>query len=130
VGTHSAFAGGSFEIAWYTVDGGGGPSSGAAYELSGTAGQPDAGTPMIGGTYQVTGGFWAGMGPSVNPCPADIAPLYGDGIVNAADLLMVINNWGPCSLPCPPSCNSDINQDCMTNAADLLAVINAWGSCP
>ena len=121
---------GGFDLSWNTIDGGGGTSSGGAYEISGTAGQPDAGTTMVGGAFQLSGGFWPGAGPSVNPCPADISPVGGDGIVNAADLLMVINHWGACAVPCPPSCSSDINHDCMTNAADLLAVINGWGPCP
>ena len=49
-----------FSIAWFTIDGGGGKSSGGIYSLSGTIGQPDANnTPMVGGTYSLTGGFWA-----------------------------------------------------------------------
>ena len=121
---------GSFELSWNTIDGGGGTSIDGAFEISGTIGQPDVGGPLTGGTFQIIGGFWPGANPSVNPCSGDISPPGGDGIVNAADLLMVINNWGQCPLPCPPSCNSDLNHDCMTNAGDLLAVINAWGACP
>ena len=29
-------------------------------------------------------------------CPADVAPTSGDGLVNVADLLKVINTWGAC----------------------------------
>jgi len=43
-------------VEWRTVDGGGGVSAGG-YQISGTAGQPDAGV-LIGGGYQVNGGFW------------------------------------------------------------------------
>ena len=46
-------------IDWFTLDGGGGVSTGGAYTISGTIGQPDAGGPMIGGNYSLTGGFWA-----------------------------------------------------------------------
>jgi len=50
----------SFAIDWFTVDGGGTTSSGGVYALSGTIGQPDASmTPMTGGNYSLTGGFWA-----------------------------------------------------------------------
>jgi hypothetical protein len=60
------------------------------------------------------------------PCAADIAPAgEADGIVNAGDLLMVINSWGPCA-----GCASDVTGDGIVNAADLLAVINGWGACP
>jgi hypothetical protein len=53
---------GGYDISWFTVDGGGGTSSGDPYTLSGTAGQPDAGT-LGGGTYTLTGGFWPGPAP-------------------------------------------------------------------
>lgn len=33
---------GQYEISWYTIDGGGGSSSGGPYTLVGTIGQPDA----------------------------------------------------------------------------------------
>jgi hypothetical protein len=52
-----AFA--QFSIDWFTIDGGGGSSSGGVYSVSGTIGQPDAGVPMTNGQYSVTGGFWA-----------------------------------------------------------------------
>jgi len=47
----------SYAISWWTVDGGGGTSTGGGYTLSGTIGQPDAGV-MGGGGYTLTGGFW------------------------------------------------------------------------
>jgi hypothetical protein len=40
------------------MDGGGGASTGGAYSVSGTIGQPDAGGPMTGGPFSITGGFW------------------------------------------------------------------------
>ena len=45
-------------IEWRTVDGGGGVSVGMGYQISGTAGQPDAGV-LIGNGYQVRGGVLA-----------------------------------------------------------------------
>ena len=48
-----------YSIDWWTVDGGGGTSTGGVYAVSGTVGQPDAGLTMTGGVYSVTGGFWA-----------------------------------------------------------------------
>lgn len=47
-----------YSIDWFTIDGGGGTSAGGGYSLRGTIGQPDAGGPMNGGQYSVTGGFW------------------------------------------------------------------------
>src|SRR4029450_1371909 len=85
---------------------------------------------------------WDGSGVAFSPptpgtslvappvCPGDID---GAGMVNAGDLLAVINSWGPCPAP-PAGCPADIspqpNGDGIVNAADLLAVINNWGPCP
>ena len=47
-----------FALDWFTIDGGGAmQSSGGAYTLGGTIGQPDAG-PMSGGNFELGGGFW------------------------------------------------------------------------
>ncbi len=54
----AAQTGGSYDLTWNTIDGGGGTSTGGAYSLSGTIGQPDAGI-QIGGAYTLNGGFWA-----------------------------------------------------------------------
>jgi hypothetical protein len=48
----------NYAINWYKVAGGGGTSTGAVYSVSSTVGQHDAGGPMNGGTYSLTGGFW------------------------------------------------------------------------
>jgi len=48
-----------YAIDWYKISGGGGTSTGATYQVSGTIGQPDAGSAMSGGPYSVTGGFWS-----------------------------------------------------------------------
>jgi len=47
----------SYSIDWFTIDGGGGTSTGGVYSVSGTIGQPDAGK-MSGGNYTIDGGFW------------------------------------------------------------------------
>ena len=49
----------SYSIDWFTIDGGGGTSTGGVYSVTGTIGQPDAGGPMSGGQYSVIGGFWS-----------------------------------------------------------------------
>src|SRR5271165_1847198 len=48
-----------YSIDWFKIAGGGGTSTGATYTVSGTIGQHDAGGPMTGGNYSLTGGFWA-----------------------------------------------------------------------
>ena len=47
----------TYSVDWFTIDGGGGTSSGGAYTVNGTIGQPDAGR-MSGGPYSLVGGFW------------------------------------------------------------------------
>jgi hypothetical protein len=47
-----------FSVKWFTVDGGGGLSTGSRFTIQGTIGQPDAGQPILGGGYSVRGGFW------------------------------------------------------------------------
>jgi hypothetical protein len=49
----------SYSIDWYKIAGGGGTSTGAVYQVSGTIGQPDASGAMTGGNYSLTGGFWS-----------------------------------------------------------------------
>ena len=48
-----------YSIDWYKIAGGGGTSSNGQYMVSGTIGQHEAGTPMTGGGYSLTGGYWA-----------------------------------------------------------------------
>ena len=48
----------SYTIDWFTVDGGGGTSTGGTYQVMGTIGQPDAGPPAHAGGYMLQGGFW------------------------------------------------------------------------
>jgi hypothetical protein len=52
---------GGYEIAWFTIDAGGGRSAGGDYTLNGTVGQPEADSPASGGDYSLTGGFWPGL---------------------------------------------------------------------
>ncbi|MCL4267146.1 MAG: hypothetical protein KJ069_28465 [Anaerolineae bacterium] len=48
---------GGLAITWWTVDGGGGRSTGGPYVLTGTAGQPDVYANDCGRYFLVTG-FW------------------------------------------------------------------------
>lgn len=54
-------SGGPFTLERYTIDAGGGESSGGAFILRGTSGQHDAGEVLMGGAYDLRGGFWAGV---------------------------------------------------------------------
>lgn len=68
-----------FTLNWWTVDGGGGTSTGGGYALAGTGGQPDSGV-MAGSPYTLTGGFWSGAGvantatPTLSPTATPTPP--------------------------------------------------------
>jgi len=56
-------------------------------------------------------------------CPQD---FNDDGMINGADLLIILSNWGPCS-----SCEADLNGDGFVNGLDLALVTSTWGiACP
>jgi len=57
-------------------------------------------------------------------CGADVD---ASGLVDNADLLDVISNWGACPPPCPTHCPADVNRDCQVSVQDLLFVIGHWG---
>lgn len=54
----------SYTINHYSIDNGGGRSSGGAFAITGSIGQHDADPlqPSTGGAFAVTGGFWPGTG--------------------------------------------------------------------
>ncbi|MBM4152452.1 MAG: hypothetical protein FJ220_02885 [Kiritimatiellaceae bacterium] len=53
----SGLAAQQYSIQWETVDGGGSTATGGVFKVTGTIGQPDAGT-MAGGPFTLAGGFW------------------------------------------------------------------------
>jgi hypothetical protein len=61
--------------------------------------------------------------PDLPSCPADVVP---DGIVNSADLGVVLAGWGPCT---GSNCFGDINRDGQVDSSDLGFVLSAWGPC-
>src|ERR1035441_1581848 len=51
----------NYTVDWFTMDGGGGTSTGGVYSVSGTIGQADAGR-LSGGNYTLDSGFWGIIG--------------------------------------------------------------------
>ena len=76
------------------------------------------------GTYQDDGGnsFTEKCAPD---CPAD---LNDDGVVNGADLSILLGEWGPCPSP-PDPCPADITGDGNVGGADLSILLGGWGPC-
>ena len=127
----AAFLGAEFELPWHTIDGGGGSSSsGGGFELSGTIGQPDAGK-MSGGSFAITGGFWAvsasGGGCTREPvwlCDGDVD---GDGQVNPVDSGLVQAAFG--SADESDLCQYDVDCDGQINPVDAGIVQSLFGTC-
>jgi hypothetical protein len=61
------------------------------------------------------------IAPAAPSCPAD---LNQDGVVNGADLGLMLGSWGPC-----PGCAADLNADGIVNGADLGLLLGSWGAC-
>lgn len=88
-------AGGSYDLSFFTIDGGGGRSAKGRFDLTGSIGQPDAGV-HTGGGYTLEGGFLGTIPDQTSDhilaCLLGYTPpsldmdLNGDGVVDAADL--------------------------------------------
>lgn len=61
------------------------------------------------------------------PCtgPACAADLDGSGVVDGADLGVLLSVWG-----CTGSCAADVNDDGVVDGGDLGALLAVWGPCP
>ena len=112
----------NFTIDWFTIDGGGGTSTGGIYSVSGTIGQPDAGT-MSGGTYSLVGGFWGVISAVQTPGAPFLSIERQPGAVRVYWLkpasgfvldqsLSVTGTWSQVSFPYT------------TNAADISISVN------
>ena len=75
-------------------------------------------------------GGWADLDGNDVPdlCERISGDVNGDGVVDLADLLAVIGNWGGCAGDCIDPCDADIDFDCTVALGDLLQVIGNWGS--
>ena len=114
-----ARANGPYEVTWYTIDGGGGTSSGGQYSVTGTIGQADAGY-HDGDDMELLGGFWVG------------GPLC---IVNLQDFAAFAAYWldGPCN-ETNNDCNGanlDGQEGSDVTINDLTILVNQWlNVCP
>jgi hypothetical protein len=117
-----------FDVSWWTIDGGGASSTGGAYIISGTAGQPDAGT-LSGGGFTLSGGFWAGI-KSIRR-----GDLNCDGAVDFKDInpfVLLLSNqpaWQAAYPGCPVE-NGDCDADGQVNFEDInpfVAILSGGG---
>jgi len=60
----------------------------------------------------------------VNPFVASPADLDGDGVVDMADLQLLLADWGPC--PAGGDCPADLDGDGTVSYDDLLQLLASW----
>lgn len=116
-----------FNLDWFTVDGGGAMSSvGGVFEVSGTIGQTDAGSPaapLAGGDFELVGGFWALAGGCA--CPGDV---NSDCQVTLTDLAALLSAFGCCQADACYVEEADINLDGCIDLADLAVLLSTFGT--
>jgi hypothetical protein len=101
-------ANGQYELSWYTIDGGGGRSTGGSFVLTGTIGQPDAAY-SSGGNFELLGGFWPG------------GPLC---VVDFRDFAKFAEWWLVTGTDLPADLYEDINN--IVNELDLRVFLDYW----
>lgn len=122
-----------YEIAWWTVDGGGVTgATGGTYTLSGTIGQPDAGGPYTGAPYTLHSGFWALIAGGSGGPQADLSISKNDGITTAVpgqivSYTIAAMNAGP--TPVTAAAVSDTIPATLTGAS-WTCTASAGSSCP
>jgi len=105
----------SYSVDWSSIDGGGGVSTGGVYSVSGTIGQPDAGT-MSGGGYSVSGGFW-GIVSAVQTPGAPVLRIAG----TSTNTVVVTWPIGPIAFALQQS--GDLNGTNWVNAGQSPVVV-------
>jgi hypothetical protein len=70
----------------------------------------------------VSGGYLASGAWTVCDCEADV---FENGIVDGADLGIVLSMWGAPN----PNGTGDLNHDGSVDGADLTMLLNSWGAC-
>ena len=99
------------------------------------------GTPVFGwiqmdgsgwGTLEITTWAYDDSGAPIvvgalppEPCAGD---LNDDGLVDSADLGLLLTAWGSCG-KAGPGCFADLDANGVVNAADIGLLLVEWGTC-
>ena len=115
-----------FQIDWYTIDGGGGPSAGGGFSLTGTIGQPDAAA-SAGSIFECNGGFW--VTPLITAsCYANCDNSTITPVLNVNDFTCFLNRYAAGD----PAANCDASTIAPTlNVNDFTCFLNRFAAgCP
>ena len=101
--------------------GGGGKSTSCQYVVEGASGQVGSGR-MFGGNFQIVSGVMSAEVPACQRADYNL-----DGMVDGADLSILLANWGSCPGGVSTGCVGDLNCDGIVDGADLSVLLAAWG---
>ena len=85
-------SGGNFEIKKSVIAGGGDKSTGGTFEMTGTIGQPVAGTNSTGGDFELRSGFWGGGATASTPASTRF-DFTGDGKADISVWRRPLGEW-------------------------------------
>jgi hypothetical protein len=112
----------SLDVEWFNRANGTATSSGTV-----SGGGVQTFTPPFGGDA-VLFVFDPDAAPPPPPPPGNtVGDLDGNGVVNLADLLILVNAWGTCPTP-PDPCIADLSGNGTVGLEDLLILLNHWSS--
>lgn len=115
------------QIDWFTIDGGGGTSSGGSISITGTIGQHDTAA-SVGGAIACAGGFWPAFTPTGPACYPNCDGSTVAPTLTANDFLCFINAYAAAN----PYANCDGSSGSpILTANDFLCFLNAFANgCP
>lgn len=99
--------------------------AGLSPEAIGTGDLDGNGSPDIAVANRDSGTITVTMNMSCKTPEPVFGDLDGDGLVNGADLGILLGAWGPCG-GCA-GCPADLDGNCTVNGADLGLMLGNWG---
>lgn len=116
------------QINWWVIGAGGGSSSSASFQLSGTVGQAVVGM-AASSSYDVNQGFWQDFSSGTSGCcigsSGNVNGDAGDA-VDLSDLIYAVNYLflgGPVP-PCAGEANTNGDVGCSVDLSDLIYLVN------
>jgi hypothetical protein len=123
----------NYQIDWWVIGSGGGTSSSASYQLSGTIGQPIVGV-STSANYRLEAGFWVGTAPGGGGCAYLPGNINGVPPANGIDVTYGVaylkggaappNTCPDCPQPHPFYAAMDVNASCNTNGIDITYFVS------